>query len=76
MTRKLPPGEKKFRKLNWWLGRVNDAILSTTMSTHETTKAMVRLSVVLSGKTPAYNWPETPERSRMHAMYARKKGRA
>lgn len=75
MTRKISKQEKQRRKFAWMMRQIAHATTNSSLSLKDATDAFIRLGIVLGGKPPAYNWPETPERSRMHSLYARKKGR-
>lgn len=76
MTRKISKEERQRRKFNWAVNRLTNQFEKMSVTARESVDAFTRIGVALGNKPPTYNWPEPPERSRMHSEYARKKGRS
>lgn len=79
MTRKISKQEKARRKFNYQVKVFTRVAEATDVTARKMIDDLHRLMLSLSGQEAA--WPqfnhekETPERSRMHAMYARRRRR-
>ena len=77
MTRKITKQQRAMRKFNYQLKQMTATIAKSGVSAREAMESMTRFVLAWQGKTPA--WPqfhhikETPERSKMHAMYGRRR---
>lgn len=77
MTRKISKQEKARRKFNYQVEVFTRVAGTTGVTARKTIDDIYRLGLLLSGQEAA--WPqfnhekEKPERSRMHAMYARRR---
>lgn len=79
MTRKISKQEKARRKFNYQVKVFTGVAEATGVTARKTMESIARLALAMGGQEAA--WPqfnhekETPERSRMHAMYARRRRR-
>jgi len=73
MTRKISKQDKQIKHFNYQLARVQQ--LLAWPGTRESFEAFERLAYAVTGKCPAHNCRETPARSRMHAMYGKRRNR-
>lgn len=79
MTRKISKQERAMRRFEYQVKRFSTTINRTGVSLREATDSIKRLVFAWDGKEPA--WPqfnhekEKPERSRMHAMYGRRRNK-
>ena len=75
MTRKVDPRVKHMRKMNYEFDRLTRMFERTTGTMKDATRNTMMFYYRMTGEQPEYNWPETPERSRMHAMYGRRRNK-
>ena len=77
MTRKITKQQRFNRRMTHTLNNISFTMNRITTSASELSEQFQRLALALQGKSAA--WPqfnhekETPERSRMHAMYGRRR---
>ena len=73
MTRKISKRDKQIKHFNYQLAQVRRAL--TWPGTEKTAEAFLEFAYAMTGNYPAYNRRETPARSRMHAMYGKRRNR-
>ena len=77
MTRKITKQQRAVRKFNYQVERLAQTVRGTNKAMRNLRRDLMILVGAFNGKQPA--WPqfnhekETPERSRMHAMYGRRR---
>ena len=75
MTRKISKQQKAQRKFGFEVREFGRAFYGVGASNKDVTRAFEEFSYAMTGKYPAYNRRETPARSRMHAMYGKRRNR-
>jgi len=73
VTRKISKRDKQMKQFNYQLARVQQ--LLAWPGTRESFEAFEELVYAVTRKYPAHNRRETPARSRMHAMYGKRRNR-